>query len=157
MKNAMPKTYKALGAMAYLTLILAAFLIGVVAYWLFYPYKTIELTPTTDFEIVAGVEGEANVIEQGRTLSYAFAYEKYTDVIPDITRNFVDGIIFQSSVGGMGLKRGSGFAIVEVRIPRTLPPGRYYLEITREFHMNPLRTIIESDRTEAFTVIEREP
>ena len=139
--------YLALGSVALITLTLLI--------WAVYPYPIIEYTPEDEYNIVYGV-AEGNIVEQGGVIAYEFDYVKYTDVVPDVSKQFVDGLIFNTAEGGVALPKGAGHAVIECPIPKTLPPGTYRLEITRKFQMNPIRTITIVDSTEEFTVIASE-
>ena len=47
---------------------------------------------------------------------------------------------------------GSGTARVQVKVPETLPPGKYQLRITAIYQMNPIRAIENISLTEEFEV-----
>ena len=135
------------------TMVSAFILLLTILFWLLYPYKIIEYTPDDNYNIIYGVN-EKNEVEQGGKIAYEFDYVKTTDIVPKISRRFVDGVVFNAADGGVILPKGSGHAIVETDIPETLPPGTYQLEILRSFQVNPIRTIEVVDKTEEFTVIE---
>ena len=135
------------------TMVSAFILLFTILFWLLYPYKIIEYTPNDNYNIIYGVN-EKNEVEQGGEIAYEFDYVKTTDIVPKISRRFVDGIVFNVAEGAVDLPKGSGHAIVEIDIPETLPPGTYKLEIHRSFQVNPIRTIEVVDKTEEFTVIE---
>lgn len=141
--------------MSYSALIIVAVALATILVWLFWPYSIITYEPPTDYPIVAGVDSENNV-EQGGAIVYAFDYQKETDIIPEVNRRFIDGLVFQAAEGAIDLPRGRGRALVETPIPETLPPGTYYLEITRTFKMNPIRKVEIVSRTETFTVTPKE-
>jgi hypothetical protein len=130
------------------TLVLTLGLMATLAYWQFYPYKTITKEPLP-MAIVKGYE----TVRQGDWVVYEYNYEKYTDVIPKVSRQFVDGLIFESTDMSTHVNKGSGHVHVAVPIPMTLPPGRYRIRVNIEYQMNPIRTISNADETCDFTVI----
>ena len=148
-------SHRAFALTAYLALISVALVILTLLIWAVYPYSIIEYTPEDEYNIVYGV-AEGNVVEQGGVIAYEFDYVKYTDVVPEVSKRFVDGLVFNAAEGGVGLPAGEGHAVIETAIPKTLPPGTYQLEIVRKFHMNPIRVITITDVTEEFTVIASE-
>jgi hypothetical protein len=143
-------------ALALGTLAIGFAMVALYAYWSFYPYPTMDV-PDRPFVIVypPHAEGTLPKVKQGSFVSYRFTYVKYTDVIPVLQRQFVDGLVFSAGImPATVLTQGSGVAQVEVGIPRTLPPGVYRLVITRYYRMNPIRTIIDKSQTERFIVEE---
>lgn len=134
---------------ATVTFILTLGLLGMVAFWLLYPYPTIEQSPKP-FEITS-----SRKVEQGGLITYAFNYTKHSSLSATVERQFVDGIVFaSSSQATISGGKSSGRAVVEVPIPYTLPPGRYYLKVTARYQVNPIRTIEVVNYTEKFTVQE---
>jgi hypothetical protein len=129
-------------------LISATALLALGAFWWFYPYKTITKSPMP-MPIVKGYE----TVRQGGVLLYEYDFVKYTDVVPVVQRQFVDGLIFESTDVTTNLKIGTGHTFVVVPIPTELPPGVYHIQVIAEFHMNPLKTITNVTETQTFTVL----
>jgi hypothetical protein len=140
---------KLLTVMAYGALGSIAVLIAVVAFWLLYPYDVLTLTPE-----VHPLVNDQRVVIQGESFAYTFAYDKKMAVPGVVSRYFVDGLRFQAEGNAPVLPEGKGVAVIEVDVPHTLPPGRYSLEISKSYKVNPLRTITIVNRTEKFLVIE---
>ena len=143
--------HKKIRIMLWLTCIATIFLIGLVLYWLYYPYNPID-TYTKPYRVVYP---EDKVVKQGGILVYEFDYEKKSPILPEIRRQFVDDLVFNvaGNQNPTVTDIGKGTARVEIDIPRTLPPGTYYLHIIAEYEMNPLRTIYYVNDTESFEVI----
>ena len=134
----------------WITLLSAISLIGLIVYWLVYPYKTIEspskyqiLTPT---------------IKVGDNLVYRAYYCKYTNMVPtDVKRQLVDGLIYDLPVSTAN-NFAKGCRTVDVSVPMVVPMSlidynqRYYLRITVTYKPNPLRTITVISETEGFTI-----
>lgn len=143
--------YRHLRFMVILTIIAIAILIGLLAYWSFYPYDPISTSPKP-YKIVFPQD---KIVRQGGYLTYQFDYNKTSKVLPIIRRQFVDGIVF--NVAGSSSPTvtdvGKGTARVQIKIPETLPPGSYYLHIIAEYEMNPIRTIFYESSTEEFEVV----
>ena len=131
-------------------LVLGAFLFivitwGVLMYWWLRPYKTIE--------IKSAVPLQAEV-KQGTDLEYLLDYCKHTDVIPSVTRKFIDGIIYAVPSSGVGLKEGCGKVVLSIPIPKSLPTGVYHLETNLNYQINPIRVINIEYSTDKFTVVK---
>jgi len=143
------RKHRAFAVVGYAAVISVALVMGVVLYWHTYPYDEI------DFYLeVHPLVNDQRIVIQGDSFAYTFRYKKHMDVAPVISTAFVDGLRFQAEGRAPMLPAGDGVAIVEVNVPRTLPPGRYQLEIVKAYRVNPLRTITIVNRTEKFIVIE---
>jgi hypothetical protein len=117
-----------------------------IAFWSFYPYKTM------DVGRVAVVD---KVVSQGDNLSFYLEYTRYTDVDTTIYRDFIDGLVFSTATETRESEKGSFRRFVEVPIPSTLPPGKYILRTNVEFHMNPIRDIEQGFDTDSFVVVSK--
>jgi hypothetical protein len=125
-------------------------IIGVLAFWWFYPYEPMVQSPTP-FRVIYPAN---NQVKQGEFIVYTFNYDRKTDVIPLINRQFVDGIVFNSGQDEPAvLEQGKGVAQIQVYIPKTLPPGKYHLRIIGRYRMNPIRVITIVNETEIFDVL----
>jgi hypothetical protein len=144
-----------LSAVAYGALIAVAISLAVVAFWLFYPYKTVEVSQPYEITLPAADETGLHIVEQGGILSYRFTFEKFTDVPPTVRRYFIDGLVFDAgTVEPVPVEMGSGLRVSEVPIPKTLPPGDYFIEAEVVYQVNPIRSITHIFLTEPFTVVE---
>lgn len=127
--------------------LIVIFIWAVLMFWWLYPYKTsIQFQPYKVSE---------KVIKQGDLLRYEIDYCKYTNVIPRVERQFIDGIIYAVPQGNAQLKRGCGKVMNSIQIPNALPPGNYYVQMSVTFKMNPIRTITKVYVTEKFQVINK--
>lgn len=145
------KHYHNLHLLAYVswvTIGLTTFLMGLIIYWLFYPYKPVAFTSKF-------VEYPAEV-KQGDYIYYSFNYCKYTDREPQVKREFINGIIFQSADTRAKVETGCGKAIVKQKIPEELPAGTYVFRTTVTYKMNPVRSVTYSNQTNSFKVIVKE-
>ena len=143
--------------LVWLTISVILITAGVVAFYLLYPYTPTE-TPNTPYKIVVPMTRNAKglvVLKQGEYFTYEFAYVKNDYVIPTITRQFVDGIVF--NVSGYQqptvMTPGRGTARVAIQVPETLPPGEYHLSILATYQENPIRVIHNDHITETFEVV----
>ena len=114
-------------------------------FWEFYPYQVIT---------VANARMTSPVVYQGEVTSYESDYTKSTNIEATVTRQFVDGLIFDAGSCTSNLPVSSGRAISEISIPETLPPGQYHLVITLKYKVNPIRTIEVKYKSSDFTVLE---
>lgn len=115
-------------------------------FWWLFPYKTSEqLQP---YKVIN------TTVKQGELLFYEIDYCKFTDKIPTVERQFVDGIIYSVPEGNAQLKEGCGKVTNSIKIPSQLPPGNYYIHATVTFKMNPIRVISNEYVTEQFDVVK---
>lgn len=132
---------------SYLVILSAIVVMSVVGFWLFYPYKTTEFRDKI-------IKVENDTVKAGEEISYSVSYCKYTDVTPEISKTFVDGIIYVAPGAVSTTKKGCGVNKIHVTVPKNLPPGVYHLELSYRYKVNPVRTIIINTQTEKFTVIK---
>ncbi len=133
---------------AWVGILSAIIMVLIVGFWLVYPYKTIEFKSTPEVT-------SKNSYQRGTPVTYTAEYCKYTDVSPEITIQFVDGIVFTlpehtSSPSPMGC----GLKVVQIIIPETLPAGEYQILTTHRYEVNPIRNIYVRAQTNKFTVTE---
>lgn len=115
-------------------------------FWWIYPYKTsVQIQP---YKVIN------KTVKQGDLLSYEMDYCKYTDVVPTVQRQFIDGIIYSVPADSAQLKKGCGIITNSIKIPATLPPGVYYIHATVSYQMNPIRNITNEYVTEKFSVVK---
>jgi hypothetical protein len=115
--------------------------------WWVYPYKTVKINQQP--YIVS-----EKVIKQGGQLGYVIDACNYTDVVPTVNKQFVDGIIYTVPDGVVRLPDGCNKTIVSVKVPKSLPTGEYTLKIFVSYKMNPIRIITSQYQTEKFSVIK---
>ena len=118
-----------------------------VAFWMFYPYKTITHSPQP-YKLYS------DTVVQGGYVAYDYSYCKYSDVPETVSKQFVDGLIYQSSDIPTLVPMGCGKVHKEINVPRTLPAGKYQLVTTAVFRVNPIRDITVITKTEWFTVVD---
>lgn len=143
--RAQPEPHRFLLMSALATTILAASLGATVLFWLLYPYKTVNIPRSVMTQRYA---------TQGSMVSYTLRYEKFTTQPALIRRRFVDGLIFNAGEFNSDVPPGKGLELREVRIPKTLPPGRYRIQEVATYQVNPIRTITVVSETDVFTVTE---
>lgn len=114
-------------------------------FWSIYPYKTVVINEQP--YLINNTE-----IKQGNMLNYVIDACNYTNVVPTVTKQFVDGIIYSIPEGVVMLPIGCHKTVVSVKIPKNLPTGEYYLKIFVNYKMNPLRNISSEYETEKFIV-----
>lgn len=129
-----------------MSIIVAIFLIFM--FWWLFPYKT------TDNEQPYKILNENKTVKQGDMLLYKMKYCKYTDLVPIVERQFIDGIIYSTPTASAQLQRGCGEITNSVKVPSTLPAGEYYIRAVVTFKVNPIREISKTFLTEKFKVIK---
>jgi hypothetical protein len=119
-----------------------------IMFWWLFPYKTVKI-------IEQPYLVSQKTIIQGDNLEYLINACNYTKKIPNVTKQFVDGIIYSTPEGAVYLPFGCHKTVVQVRVPKNLPPGEYVLKVFVAYEMNPIRTISSEYVTEKFTVIKK--
>ena len=130
-----------------ITIIAFNLLVLVFLFWLLYPYKTITFN-TPEHSV------ETKIVKSGGYLVYDVSYCKYTNVVPTITRYFVDGITYLVSNNEVAIKKEKGCGVnkVQVYVPKGLPKGDYKFQVIFHYKVNPIRTIDVVSYTESFTI-----
>lgn len=143
MENFIDRTLKPL---ALVTLSMMVLLVGLVTFWLVYPYNV------TDYK--GEFKTDFTEYTQGDMTFYTVKYCKYMDIKPEVTKHFVDGLIFNAEETSANLTLGCKTQGVPLHIPMTLPPGRYQLKVELKYKVNPIRTITITNKSNWFTVVE---
>jgi len=125
---------------------MALFLIILCSYWYLYPFKTIE------FKQPHLIQNLDNEVERGDRLRYLVDYCKYTNIQPEVTKYFIDGVIYETPKSTGVVEKGCGMVVSDVYVPKAIPEGTYTLKIVSRYKLNPLRTIDVVSLTEKFTV-----
>ena len=129
-----------------IVLFLAFIFLCLFAYWSLYPYKPIVFN-NIPFPVDHGIYAPGDV------LVYKVDYCKYTDLIPIVTRYYVNSVInFVSSNPAIYKPKGCAVTNVQLTIPNSLYPDVYYLRINYIYQVNPIRTINVSATTSAFII-----
>lgn len=118
----------------------------IVAFWLLYPYKTIEFNKP---EAVV----ETKQVARGDYLVYVIDYCKYTEKEANISRSFVDGLIYLTPDGIADVPNGCGEKRIQMYVPRNMPTGKYRIMQVRHYEVNPLRHENVVYYTEEFEVL----
>ena len=132
--------------LAMMTLFGTFLLILVVVFWLAYPYRTIAFA-NSPFPV------EPEIYRANDYLKIHVEYERYTDVPSIAVVRFTDGITFTMLPMTFQKPKGSGKELsMSIRVPPTLPPGKYYLDICFSYRVNPIREIVVVAQTQQFEV-----
>jgi hypothetical protein len=132
-------------AISWATIIAAILTLIISFYWYFFPKMPITFS---------GVHKVLTpVVEGGEYLSYTVNYCKDTNVIPSISKSFVDGIVYDVPlIISESFRAGCGSIVAQIYIPKTLSKGMYYLQTTYHYQVNPIRDISIVTTTEKFEV-----
>jgi hypothetical protein len=132
----------------YTSLSLSFILTILFTYWTVRPYKVIQFK-NQPFEILTPV------VKAGETLRYRLDYCKYMDIGSQITRSFIDGVIYDTPPFKTHRDIGCHETVVELKVPKTLQSGRYFLQIDYRYQVNPIRNEDITARTQEFDIIEQ--
>jgi len=133
--------------MSVLTLIMGFLMIGLVAYWMLYPYKPVVFNDP-EFPIIN------NIVKQGQMLIYTSNYCKYMNIPAQVTRTFANEILYVTPSTITNRPMGCNIIHISVLVPQELPIGTYQLQQTYVFQVNPIRQITITEKTEEFQVIQ---
>ncbi len=138
---------KLLSVISVLTFIVAFFMLLLFGYWYNYPYKTLVFNDSV-FPVIT------KTVKQGGTLKYTSKYCKFVRLPAVTSRSFANDLVFSTPEMTTDRESGCHTIIVAVPIPRELPGGKYHLENTYTYRVNPIRTIVIKHNTEDFIIIE---
>ncbi len=135
--------------MSYFTLLLMFVSLTVYYYWNLKTYKPIIFNNPV-FKV------EEKKVVQGGYLTYTVDYCKENNLVPHVSRTFVDGLIYTIPDEPQPfLEEGCNKKEFFIYIPKALPPGNYVIKQTYTFQVNPIRTMDIYTETEKFEVIAR--
>ena len=129
-------------------------LMGYNSYLMLYPFKTIEVynQPVPVLTPQAGV---------GEVVQYDLSYCKFVNKTARITRQLIgkvenpdgyDVISVDDKAVTSNAPPGCAQIKSSIVVPAKTPPGRYYLQVTSAYEVNPQRTIEVTWRTQEFEV-----
>lgn len=141
------KKDKLLRIIAWFTIISALALMGLFLLWSFYPYKLVEYK-----NLPYPVLNSNSTVKRGEQLIYEIDYCKHTNEIPEVSKFFIDDIIYQSPDSVAVATSGCRKQVIYLYVPQNLPTGKYSLRIIIRYHPNPIRTVTYINNTQTFTV-----
>ena len=128
------------------TIIISFGFLFLVGFWLLYPYKTVTFK-NSPFPV------DKKVYKVGDTLIYKAEYCKYSNINPTVTRYFNDGIVYMLSSNPAFIKpTGCSVANVQIKVPDTLLPDTYKIQINYSYKVNPIRTVDVQAETDRFEI-----
>ena len=134
--------------LAYAALSTTAALLSLAYYWAFWPHDIFHLNRPLRIMNPSVITGQG-------VLQYEMDYckaESYGDVHEVVQHAFVDHLIQMTPQKDGLLPVGCHVMTVALEMP-PLPPGKYHLEMTREYYVSPLhRPIIATARSQDFWV-----
>lgn len=130
-------------------LVMAICFMAVAAFWLLWPYDVVRFEREP-------LPLERTTLRAGDAIVYHAVFDKLMDVNGVASIQLIDHTVTfypaESRAGPPGHYDMWGRSYV---LPAYVPPGQgYYLQFAVEYRVNPVRTIIERYRTEAFAVVE---
>lgn len=128
-----------------ISLILSSFILLLMFFWSIYPYKPIVINK----EPIKVITKE---VKKGDILIYELDYCKNNKNKVEISRSFVDGIVFATPTVTTENPLGCTVSNISIQVPETLPNGEYYLKVSYSYQVNPIRKVSVDSTTETFTV-----
>jgi hypothetical protein len=130
--------------------ILGAFaLMGLFAYWLVYPYKTIEMkTPMP-------LENDITEVKVGEVVPYIVDYCKYTDAPAVTFKSLINTHVYSFPARESKAPNGCNkFVSNSVVIPDYAEEGEYIVRFITRYQVNPIRVIEKSFDSVPFNVVK---
>lgn len=132
-------------------LVLAWVIVLYIAFALFWPVKTLEIKNFTEN---SPIQIKNTIVHPGESLSYQLNYCKYTDLPSTVHRTLIDGQVISLTDTAGQLPTGCHNVTVKTAVvPETINPGKYYLDVSVLYRINPFRTEIIKYHTGYFTVV----
>lgn len=139
---------KALQYLSWITIASALSLVFIIIYWLIYPYN-----PATFNKLPHKVDKK--IVQGGDFIILNIDVCKNMDVVPEISRVFVDGVIYQiPTYTTTNDEKGCRVRRVQIYVPKGLPPSTYKISSTFRFRVNPIRIIEMYTDSEKFEVFQ---
>lgn len=135
---------KKLHLFSYISLFFGYIAVGVIAFWLFWPYKV--------FELKSPITVDKKNYNAGDTLTYTVDYCKYKSLPATLYRSYVDGVIY--NIASIVANNPTGCHVTHpTTLVPNLPSGVYFIRLVFVYQVNPLRTITKTIETEPFNII----
>jgi len=131
----------------YISIVLAFIILVGAAYYMYYPFKTLD--------VISGNKILTLEVEAGEYVKWEFVYCKYAEKAATINKHLVNDIIISIPPIKTNIDTGCGNVTASLRVPKFAQPGEYHVKTVFEYEMNPLRTIIVQYETDKFNVISK--
>jgi hypothetical protein len=133
---------------AWAGIISAMGLLMLVGFWLIYPYN-----PVTYNNLPHTVDKQE--YKPGESLYLTVDFCRYSNIVPEIRRSFVDGVVYNlHSTVSPSNEIGCFVRQVGITVPTTLNPGTYYITTNFRYKVNPIRTIEIITVSQKFQVVK---
>jgi hypothetical protein len=125
--------------------------LGQIVWWLYYPVNIVDF-----YNEPCPILNDGGKVKRGEYLEYMVTYKKFVNIPAQVSRSLINDRVVALTCETGALKPNSGKhnTIIRVFIPFNVFPGKYKLVTNMTYHVNPLRSIIESYETDWFEVIE---
>ena len=121
-------------------------LLGLIAFWSYYPYK-VRIDTVSPYKVITPV------VETGGSLQYQRHTTKVMDIQGIASCKIIDGIEYQLPTRITTGKPRVDRSIQLVVIPDQIMPGNYRYICQVSYRVNPIRTIEYKTTTEVFKVV----
>jgi hypothetical protein len=132
--------------LAWFSILMGTALILLVTFWMNYPYTPIVFQ---DKEFPIG----NTIVKRGEMLFYTANYCKKNNLPAKVTRSYMNSIIYVTPTTITNRPSGCNSLIIGTIVPSELPPGKYFLEMSYQYQVNPIRKVTVIQNTEEFEVI----
>lgn len=132
-----------------ITIFFGIFLILLVAYWLVAPYTVLTFGKENNILLT-------KTIKSGGYLQVQRDFCKKAPLTANISRQFIDTLKYDAPAITSNELVGCRKDILYIYIPKALPAGKYYIQDTYIYKVNPVRTVEYTLKTEVFTILPKE-
>lgn len=132
-------------------LLLTTLLLGVVGFWLLYPQKVMVIENSQNVKL------DKTVYHKGDRITYEMKYCKYKPYTATVLRTLVNSIRITYTELHSNLEMGCRtLRSSDLEIPEFAETGRYHIETTIEYVINPLRTERITWKSQEFEIVPSE-
>lgn len=132
---------------ALISIIGTFFLMGLVIYWLNYPYRPIVITSQP-------MRVDPKIVKIGENINLYIEYCKYIDISADVSQQWIDDLIYTRPSFQTKSPLGCHSTVVSLTVPPGLPVSTYIIDQVYTYKVNPLREVQVEARSEPFQIIK---
>jgi len=116
-----------------MTVFLFALFIGVLLYFMLYPFN-----PAT----LKSFKTEKTLYKRGEEAIIELKFNKHMNVTPKTKWSIVDGVVYELNTPGQARPTGQQTTYTSKTIPLSIMPGKYHFRVELEYNVHPLHQII---------------
>lgn len=124
-------------------LVTIGLVLGIISYWSFFPYNPL---------VINTYRVQQKTVKSGSHMTYEIDFCKNMALSAEVTRSFVNGIVFNTDTITINNPAGCKTNFVSIQVPQEIPSGVYRLRSTWVYKVNPIRDIVITMDTNTFEI-----